>query len=470
MAVSSVGIGSGLDVESIVTQLVALEKQPIKTLEAKATVIESKISTYGEIKSLADDLNAAVRDLTLDRTWNTVKISSSSSSVANATMTGSAAAGSYNVEVVKLAQAQTSATAKFDDKDTMGAAGKLTFTLGAATTGIDIKVTANDTLATIVGKINGDTALSKSVVASVVTGADGKQQLMVRARDTGSAGTFQMAVVPTDSAAAGNLSKLSFLPVTSSDPAVEVAGQLAQDAVIKLNGVQVVSTSNTFAETIPGLSITVSEAGRSTLLTVTQDKDALQASIQKFVDSYNALNDLMTASTKYTEESKSAGVLQGDSSTVSLQNALRMLTQGIASKAEGAFSRLSDAGISMQQGGKLDVDATKLSAALNDVDSLKQMFAAKADNLGNGGGIAVNFKAFTDQMLAYEGALNNKTDSLEKQLKLNKGEVGKVEARAETVEARLRKQYTALDVKMASLGSLSSYVEQMVASWNKSKD
>ena len=98
------------------------------------------------------------------------------------------------------------------------------------------------------------------------------------------------------------------------------------------------------------------------------------------------------------------------------------------------------------------------------------MFAVKADALGNGGGIAVNFKAFTDELLAYEGTLNSKTDSLEDQLKRNASEVEKVETRAETVEARLRKQYSALDVKMASLGSLSSYVEQMVASWNKSKD
>ena len=73
-------------------------------------------------------------------------------------------------------------------------------------------------------------------------------------------------------------------------------------------------------------------------------------------------------------------------------------------------------------------------------------------------------------MPAYEGTLNSKTDSLEDQLKRNASEVEKVETRAETVEARLRKQYSALDVKMASLGSLSSYVEQMVASWNKSKD
>lgn len=479
MAVSSVGIGSGLDVESIVTQLVALEKQPLKTLEVKATVIESKISTYGEIKSLTDDLNAAVRDLTLDRTWNTVKISSSSSSVANATMTGSAAAGSYNIVVEQLAQAQTSVTGRLDKEATMGMAGTMSFKVKGEWR--DIEVQANDTLDKVAANINGDKELSKSVVASVVTGSDGKQQLMLRARDTGTEGAFEVKVLakatedaePTEDAVSGNLALLRTLPTAvpeGVDPStVEIGGQSAQDAKIKLNGVSLVSSGNSFADTIPGLSITVSQVG-SSLLTVTQDKDAIKGSIQKFVDSYNALNDLLSASTKYTEETKQAGVLQGDSSTVSLQSALRMLTQGIATQAAGVFNRLSDAGISMQQGGKLAVDSTKLATALNDMDSLKSMFAAKADPLGNGGGIAVNFKAFTDELLAYEGTLNSKTDSLEEQLKRNASEVKKVETRAETVEARLRKQYTALDVKMASLGSLSSYVEQMVASWNKSKD
>ena len=460
MAISSVGIGSGLDVESIVTQMIALEKQPIKTLEAKAEVIQSKISTYGQIKSLTDDLNAAVRDLTLDRTWNTVKISSSNSTAVSATMTGAAQAASYNVEVVRLAQAQTSVSDKFDKTETMGAAGSLSFTLHGQTTPISIDVASTDTIESVMAKINSHETLSKSVAASVVADSTGKLQLMVRARDSGMSGAFTMQVTGATGDADNKLGKLGFV----------AGGQIAQDAEIKLNGVNMLSSTNTFADIVPGLSITVSEAGKSSVLNLTQDKDASKDSIQKFVDAYNALNDLLTQSTKYTEETKQAGVLQGDSSTVSLQNALRMLTQGVAGQAKGAFNRLADAGIQMLQGGKLSMDSTKLATALNDMDSLKQMFAVKADALGNGGGIAVNFKAFTDELLAYEGTLNSKTDSLEDQLKRNASEVEKVETRAETVEARLRKQYSALDVKMASLGSLGSYVEQMVASWNKSKD
>lgn len=498
MAISSVGIGSGLDVEKIITETVALEKEPIKTLEVKAETINSKISTYGQIKSSVDTLNSAARDLTLDSGFGAVKINSSNSSAVNATMTGLAAQGSYNVTVDKLAQSQTSASIKLGAKDTMGAAGTMRFVIGnpgkagAELKTVDLDIASTDTLEGIVAKINGNPDLSKSVVASVITDSTGQQQLMVRSRETGLDNQFSMSmgtlVTQADVDAWNALSDTdkkatpfpvigSFKPVDVEDGSnlskLAVVGgitvkQAAQNAEIKLNGVEMESNTNTFKDIIPGLSISVSAKGES-LLSITQDKDATQEKIQKFVDAYNAVNELLAASTKYDQASKTAGVLQGDSSTVSLQNSLRMLTQGIAGNATGKFNRLSDIGIQMQQGGALTLDAAKLQEALGDMDSVKSMFAAKPDALGNGGGIAVNFKTLTDELLAYEGTLNNKTDSLEKQLELNKAEVEKVEKRAEKVEERLRKEYTALDVKMASLSSLDSYISQMVTSWNKSK-
>lgn len=456
MAISSIGIGSGLKVEEIVTQMVELEKRPIKTLEAKAEFIQSKISTYGEIKSLTDDLNVAVRDLSLDRTWNTVKIASSNTSAVNATMTGVAQAGSYNIEVINLAKSQTSVTASLAANTKMDANGAMTFGVGGAS--IEIAVAANDTLSSIAEKINANGDLSKSVIASVITASNGDQQLMLRARETGVANAFTVSVSPVGQ---GNLNSL--MPLAG-------VGQSAADAKIKLNGVEIVSGSNTFAQTVPGLSITVSEEGKSALLNLTQDKDAVQSSIQKFVDAYNALNELLSSSTKYDKESDVAGVLQGDSSSVSLQNSLRMMTQTVAANATGAFSRLSDVGIQMLQGGKLSLDTTKLATAMGSMEDLKSLFAAKADNQGQGGGVAVTFKSFTDNLLSWEGSLNAKTDSLEDQIKRNSTEQDRVNERADTLEKRLRSQYTALDVKMASLNSLSSYVEQMVSSWNKSKD
>ena len=504
MAVSSVGIGSGLDVESIVTQMVALEKRPLETLKAKSEFIDAKISVQGEIRSMVTDLNDAVLALSLDRTWNSVKVSASGSNV-SATTTGIAAQGSYNLNVKQLSQSQTMVSSKLNAGATMGSAGTFVFTVGHQTTKtVHVEVDSSDTLEKVAAKISESGA---GILASVVTDADGKQQLMLRSRESGLESKFDLAIEGAITSAAGvtpvtygsltagsNLASLAggdrpdidaiYAAVDPEHPfqaqPVGAAGfymsQLAQNAKMTLNGVEVESNTNTFASTVPGLSISVNAIGTS-LLSVTQDKDAIKEKIQKFVDSYNALNKLLAEATKYSEDNKTAGVFQGDSSIVSMQNAFRMLTQVSAANATGAFKRLADIGIelgnsvtgSAKTAGELVVNTTKLDTALNDMASLKELFAAK-DVQSQGGGIAVRFKSFTGGLMDLEGALNTKEASLDKEKDRNADEQDRVNQRATRMEDRLRKQYTALDVKMASLSSLSSYVEQMVASWNKSKD
>ena len=453
MAISSAGIGSGLDVAKIVEQMVTAEKIPLKSLEAKAEGIQTQISTYGEIKSLTSKLGDIVSKLTRDSAWNGVNISSSNSTISGS-MTGIAAPGTYNIQVTQLAQAQTTivggagAVALAKD-ETMGASGKLTLRKGVGADEVvkELDISSSDTLTKIAAKVN---EAGMGIQASVVTDVDGKERLMLRSKDSGTGNSFTVDIDPA-------LTKLG-----------QANAQPAQNAVVKLNGVTVESNSNTFANTIPGMSFSVSEiTTNSATMTVKTDTEAIKKSLQEFVDAYNELNDLLSKSTVYTAETKTAGVLQGDSATVSLQNTLRMLTQGI-SGSTGAFTRLSDIGIQMRQGGGLTVDSTKLDKGLANVDGLKALFANKANSMGQGGGIAVNFKAVTDKLLAFDGTLNSKTDSLERTLKSNGAEQDKVNKRATTLEERLYKQYSALDGKMSSLNALNSYVSQMVTTWNKS--
>ena len=452
MAISSAGIGSGLDVAKIVEQTVAAEKVPLKKLEYKAEGIQTQISTYGEIKSLTSKLGDIASKLTRDSAWNGVNISSSNSTISG-TMTGIAAPGTYNIKVDKLAQAQTTALgglggAALTKDQAMGAAGTLKLTMG--TQSKDIALTSSDTLTTIAAKVN---EAGMGIQASVVTDVDGKERLMLRSKETGTDKGFTV-----DLAGAA-----------STVLAGQNTTQAAQNAEIKLNGMTVESSTNTFANTIPGMSFTVSEVtSTAATLNVKADTEAMKKNIQEFVDTYNELNDLLTQSTKYVEESKTAGVLQGDSATVSLQNSLRMLTQGI-SGSTGGLTRLAEIGIQMQEGGKLSTDTTKLDKALTNLEGLKGLFANKADALGQGGGIAVNFKNFTDKLLSFDGTLNTKTDSLERTLKSNSAEQTKVNTRADTLEKRLYAQYSALDTKMASLNALNAYVSQMVTTWNKAK-
>ena len=453
MAISSAGIGSGLDVAKIVEQTVAAEKVPLKKLEYKAEGIQTQISTYGEIKSLTSKLGDSVSKLTRDSAWNGVSISSSNPTLSG-TMTGIAATGTYNIQVTHLAQAQTTALggaggAALPKDQAMGAAGTIKLTMG--TESKDIAIESSDTLTKIATKIN---EAGMGIQASIVTNVDGQERLMLRSKETG-----------TDKAFTVDLGSLSSAPAALG----QTTTQNAQNAKVELNGLVVESSSNTFANTIPGMSFTVSEVtSTAATLNVKADTEAMKKNIQEFVEAYNALNDLLTQSTKYVEESKTAGVLQGDSATVSLQNSLRMLTQGI-SGSTGGLTRLAEIGIQMQEGGKLSTDTTKLDKALTNLEGLKGLFANKADALGQGGGIAVNFKNFTDKLLAFDGTLNTKSDSLESKLKSNTAEQDKVNKRADTLEKRLYAQYSALDTKMASLNALNAYVSQMVTTWNKAK-
>lgn len=475
MAISSVGIGSGLDVESIVTQMVELEKRPIKTLEAKAEFIDAKISVQGQISSMVSGLHDALFDLTLDSTWKTAKASTSGSSV-SANITGAAAAGSYNMNVTALAQSQTVVSAKMGATDKLGA-GTLTFSIGHSSPKAQTPVVldGSETLEQAAKKIND---AGVGVMASVIKDADGKQQLVLTAKDSGLAGKFSLEV----SGAADGSVLAGWQPGYTPASAAEAVGatglfmaQTAQNAKMTLNGVELESSTNTFATALTGMSISVNAEGKS-LINVTQDTAAIKEKVQKFVDAYNSLNELLTASTKYTQDTKAAGVFQGDSSVVSMQNAFRLMTQTIVNNQTGAFSRLSDIGIQMgnpttaKVSGELVVSSSKLDVALNDLTSMQALFATKADASGQGGGIAVTFRTFTSGLMDLEGSLKTKDESLEKELKRNGEEQERVEKRASALESRLRAQYTALDVKMASLNSLSSYVEQMVTSWNKSKD
>ena len=450
MAISSAGIGSGLDVAKIVEQMVAAEKVPLKKLEYKAEGIQTQISTYGEIKSLTSKLGDIASKLTRDSAWNGVSISSSNPTLSG-TMTGIAATGTYNIKVTHLAQAQTTALGgaggiALAKDQAMGAAGTIKLTMG--TESKDIAIESSDTLTKIATKIN---EAGMGIQASIVTNVDGQERLMLRSKETGTDKAFTV--------------DLSSAPTALR----QTPTQDAQNAKVKLNGMEVESSSNTFANTIPGMSFTVSEVtSTAATLNVKADTEAMKKNIQEFVEAYNALNDLLTQSTKYVEESKTAGVLQGDSATVSLQNSLRMLTQGI-SGSTGGLTRLAEIGIQMQEGGKLSTDTTKLDKALTNLEGLKGLFANKADALGQGGGIAVNFKNFTDKLLSFDGTLNTKTDSLERTLKSNSAEQTKVNTRADTLEKRLYAQYSALDTKMASLNALNAYVSQMVTTWNKAK-
>jgi flagellar hook-associated protein 2 len=451
-AISSVGLGSGLDVKSIVSQLVALEKKPLVSLQKADALNDTKISTYGQIKSLVSTFADAASKLTLDSGWNNLTVASSNSSAVSAAVSGFAGTGSYSFSVSKLAQAQTTAS-DAKPKGTLLGTGSLTLTVGSGTPVVVNIGDGDDTsLSGIASKINEAGA---GITASVITDSTG-QRLMLRSSSTGADKAFTVSA--ESSGVSTGLSGLSF---TTTQP--------AQNTEAKINGVDVVSANRTFADTIPGLTFTASAVTTTPAeITVTADTATTKKNIQAFVDAYNAINDLLATSIKYDTTSKTAGILQGDATTVGLQNLLRS-TMGQVSKNGGAYSQLSDIGISIQRGGNLAIDSTKLDKVLSTTggtaDAKKLFsFAGSGDNVG----VAQRFKALTTSLLGFTGTFATKTTALNSFHKLNNTQQDKVSSRADQVEVRLNAQYSALDSKMATLNSLNNYIAQQITTWNKS--
>lgn len=463
MGISSIGIGSGLKVSDIISQMVELEKKPLATLQTKQDSIQTKLSTYAKIKSLTATLNDAASKLTRDSGWNGVNASSSNSSV-SVSVTGIANKGVFDLTVKNLSQSQTSVSTAVAVDKAFGEAGKLKITQGGKD--YEIEYAASDTLSKLATKINAEVP---GMTATLLRDASGKEQLMMRSKETGISSSFTTSwdpVVPDPDPDAPAPTPTGFEPLPGLGFSVT---KPAQNAVIEINGIKQESSTDTFSDVLPGVKIVANQVTTTDArVSMTQDTEGMKKNIQAFVDAYNELNTLLSQSTAYDPESKAAGVLQADSATISLQNSLRNLMRGTASNATGALKSLADIGLQTGSDGALTIkDSAKLDKALADPDAIKSLFSAKAGPDGTGGGIATNFKKYTDELIAYTGALNNKTDSLELAKKNNLADQTKVNNRATALEKRMTAQYTALDTQMASLTALSTYMEQQVAAWNK---
>lgn len=472
MGISSTGIGSGLDVNSIVEQLTALEKRPLVQLQSRAISIQTQLSAFGTIKSQIAALQDAASKLRLDGSWNGLTVNSSNAAAVSGTVSGTAAATSISVEVFKLAKAQSLASNAVPAATNMGTgtltiqlgawnAGMTSFTAGAAPAVPITIAPGEDSLATIASKINGANA---GVTATVLKDATG-ERLLLRSKDTGLEQGFRIQVTDTD----GNNTDNQGLSRLAYDPENATAGmnstQAARNAEASINGVAVVSAKNTLVDTIPGVTLNLAQETTSPVeVTLATDTATMKKNISDFVAAFNALNKTLTESTKYDAETKSAGVLQGDSTTVGLKNALRAVVG--SSTNGGTFSRLADIGIDLKLGGDMSINPTKLDAALQNPTELKKLFATDNGNAQTNG-FGLKLKDFTAGLLADSGVVSTKSNALKTAIDRNAKDQDKVNDRADLMEKRLRAQYTALDMKMGSLSTLNSFITQQVTQWNK---
>ena len=461
---SSLGVGSGLDVNSIITGLMAIEKKPLTNLQTAEKTINTQISEVGKIKSALSKFRDLAAKLAGTDFWKQTTGTSGSPAV-GITTDGNATTGNYSVQVSALASAQAIATGTYASSSALVGAGTLTiesgtwganqasFTSGGAATAVTI--TADDTLASVRDKINTSGA---AVTASILTDASGAR-LVIRSKDTGAANAFRTSV------SAGGPTGLAYDP--SSGVSNATRSQTAANAAATINGIAVSSASNSLVNVLDGVTLTLKDLTTSAAnVTVASDTDAMKKTLQDFAAAYTDLAKLIATDTKYDATSKSAGPLQGDGAVVGLQTRLRAML-GATSGASSAYARLSDAGFEMQRDGSLSVNATKLDKALANLPELKKLMSNSSSTDASLDGFGKRFRVFASDVLGVEGTLTARSDGLAEKLKRNQASQDSMQQRLDQVQKRLEAQYTALDAQMGKLNSLSSYVTQQVAAWNK---
>jgi flagellar hook-associated protein 2 len=475
-SITSLGVGSGLDLNSIVTKLVAVERQPLTKMQSDANALQTQVSSFGQISSLFNTLKDASNALKDPTLWNRTLATSADSATVSVTSGSTAAAGSYAVTVQSLASSQTlsSVNTYAAATDLVGSgtlnidvgswdAGHTAFAGKAGATTVSIAIAATDTLASVRDKING---VGAGVTAALVTDSSGVR-LSLRSSDTGAANGFRITATDGDGNGtdANGLSRLAYDPPNGTTGTQSV--QTAADAAATVNGISVTSASNTITGAVDGLSIQLQKLTTTPVsLSVTTDKDSVSKAIKAFADAYNALAQYVGDQTKYDATSKQGGPLQGDSAATGLQRRLRSMI-GATTGASSAFSRMSDIGLQLQRNGTISVNQSKVDTATGNLGELKKAFATSNISDTANEGFAKRFSDLANQMLGVDGSVTTRTAGLQKLISTNTDQQAALNDRVDKYQQRLISQYTALDSALAKLNSTSAYVTQQLALMNK---
>lgn len=478
MSISSPGIGSSLDVKSIVSQLMAAEQGPTKALDKKEASFNAKLSAIGSLKSAMSTLQETAQTLGLSTTFSTVTASVADTTAFSASVSGTSAATSYNVEVKSLAQSQKLTSAGYASTSTVIGMGTLTldtgtysdagsppitFSANAAVAQKTITIdSSNNTLAGVRDAINN---ANTSVTATIIN--DGANfRLSLTSKNSGLANAVKISV--TEDGAAG-LGQLAYNGTTGGT-SVLTQNSAAQNAVIKVDGITITKSSNTITDAIQGVTLNLTRAmtaDTTTKLTLTQSTTGATSAIEAFVKAYNAVNKQIVDSTSYNTATGKGSVLIGDATFRSVQSQLRNSLSSAIQGAASGLSVLSDAGISFQKDGTLALNSSKLATALADpTKDLSRLFVTSSDGTV-GFGSRINSLVST-MIFGSSATLNTRTDGINRSIKdISKARVSE-SIRLTAVEKRYNRQFSALDTTIASMTSTSAFLTQQLAAMTAS--
>ncbi len=391
MGISSPGIGSSLDVSGIVSKLMQIESQPLQNLARKESSYQARLSAFGNISSALSNFQGALTGLSTPAIFKALSAVPADAAVFTASANAEATPGIYNVSVTQLAQAQTLASAgQLSTSATIGSSATtttLSFQFGSISggsladgiyTGASFaqdasrasgSVTINSSNNSLQGIRDAVNAANIGVTATIVADGSATPHHLVFTSSAGGA-TSSMKISVSGDTEVQDL--LAYDPAATQKMAQRSA---AQSTLLNVNGIAVTSTTNTVADAIQGVTLSVGKVG-SSALTVSRNTSAIQTAANAFVKAYNELHTTLVSLTAYDAQTRNAGPLIGDSSVQAIQAQLRKTLSASLTGLNSSMMSLPQVGITFQKDGSLALDAAKFQAALGkNAEAIGGLFA-----------------------------------------------------------------------------------------------
>jgi len=442
MAMSLGGLASGMDTQAIVEQLVALERQPIYRYEDEISQIEQQKGAWRDINSRISSLGDKLTDLKFSATYNSRTAESSNEEVATATASNDAMENSYELEITNLAKAERAASGKqTDSTSALGFAGDLE--IKGQTLNVESGFSLND----IRDLINNTEDLGAN--ATIVD-----NNLVIESTETGESNSLNIAgSVATD------------LGITTINA--------AQNANLKINGIDIESDSNTIDQAVEGMKFelkgitpTDPDTGEITPVTIDVAKDTEKAekAVKAFVDQYNSVMDFIDSKSNYNSDTEEGAVLQGDSTLMRVQSRLRQsVMDGVETGVD--LTHISQIGISIDRDGVMSLDTDKLNEALNnDSEAVAKFFNAENEEDGFSG-MANRLDGYIDQLIkSNTGLIPSRMDSFDQRIDNLNDDIADVEESVEMTRERYMQQFTAMETALSEMQQQSSWMSSQLSS------
>ncbi|TLM79983.1 flagellar filament capping protein FliD [Microbulbifer harenosus] len=437
-SISSLGIGSGLDLSGLLDQLESAERQKLTPIARQQQSYQTKISAFGLLESALDKVKDAAAALSDAEDFADVETSLSGEALTISAGEG-AIVGNYEIDVTQRARSYSIATLGVADKEAQLGGGSIEFTLGNGET---LSVAIDEADSSLEDVRNAINSADAGIVASIV--------------NDGSGTPYRLVLSSAESGTEAAIANIDFTGDLGASLALDAATEVeAKNAQLTVNGIAIQSQNNRVEGAIEGITLDLEKTGTATL-EVTRDTDGIEKKLTSFVDAYNDLQERLSDLTKFNTESGVGGVLQGNATVRSIESQMRNLLGG--SLESDTFSSLADLGITLEIDGTLTLDEEKVDDLVsNRLGELSRFFAGTSDDSD---GFADRIESVLGAMTEEDGLLETATSGLEASIASTEDRYARVEAQIASTIERYRTQFSQLDSLIAQMNSTSTYLTQ----------